>query len=109
MPETVTDLRGVVDDRRAKGERSAQFLLLGSASVDLIQKASETLAGRIIYLEMPPITVEEGLDAGTMLVNAQGSTLNGARLAQEIGVSAQMINRYVDFSVDLTLVRRLPP
>ncbi|MFC3165748.1 hypothetical protein [Ciceribacter thiooxidans] len=109
MPEIFIELHGVVDDRRAKGERSAEFLLLGSASLDLIQKASETLAGRIIYLEMPPIMVEEGLDAGTMLVNAQGSTLNGARLAQEIGVSAQMINRYVDFLVDLMLVRRLLP
>jgi hypothetical protein len=58
-PGLFTELRGIIDARRAAGERSMQFLLLGSASLDLVQKASETLAGRIIYLEMPPITAEE--------------------------------------------------
>ncbi len=58
-PHLLTELRGIIDLRREAGERSRQFLLLGSASLDLIQKASETLAGRIIYLEMPPIGIED--------------------------------------------------
>ncbi|MFZ3179383.1 MAG: DUF4143 domain-containing protein, partial [Methylocystis silviterrae] len=45
----------------------------------------------------------------TMLANAQGSLLNSARLAQGLGVSAPMINRYIDLLVDLMLVRRLQP
>ena len=57
-PHLLTELRGIIDLRREAGERSKQFLLLGSAS-DLIQKASETLAGRIVHLEMPPIGVED--------------------------------------------------
>lgn len=63
LPELFAELRGIVDDRRAEGERSMQFLLLGSASLDLIQQVSETLAGRIIYLEMPPIGAEEAAAA----------------------------------------------
>ncbi len=41
--------------RRRAGERFGHFLLLGSASLDLIQQSSETLAGRVAYLEMGPI------------------------------------------------------
>ena len=62
-PELFVELRSIIDVRREAGERSMQFLLLGSASLDLIQKASETLAGRIIYLEMPPINVEDATAA----------------------------------------------
>ncbi|MDQ0322426.1 putative AAA+ superfamily ATPase [Pararhizobium capsulatum DSM 1112] len=165
LPELFAELRGIVDDRRAGGERSRQFLLLGSASLDLIQQVSETLAGRIVYLEMPPIGAEEAVAASididrlwlrggfpdsltaitdedsylwrqafvrsylerdvpmfaprmpattigrlwTMLANGQGNTLNSARLAQGLGVSAPMIGRYVDLLVDLMLVRLLHP
>ena len=165
LPDLFTELRGIVDDRRAAGERSMQFLLLGSASLDLIQQVSETLAGRIIYLEMPPISAEEAATSDieidqlwlrggfpdsltassdedsyiwrqafirsylerdvpmfaprmpaatigrlwTMLANGQGSTLNSARLAQGLGVSAPMIGRYIDLLVDLMLIRRLQP
>ncbi len=35
--------------------RSARFLLLGSASIELLKQSSETLAGRITYLELPPL------------------------------------------------------
>jgi len=41
LPDLFAELRGVVDDRRAGGERSRQFLLLGSAFFDLIQQVSE--------------------------------------------------------------------
>ncbi len=58
-PRLLSELRGIIDLRREAGERSGQFLLLGSASLDLIQKASETLAGRMVYVEMTPIGVED--------------------------------------------------
>lgn len=63
-PQLFAELRGVIDDRRASGERTSQFLLLGSASLDLVQQASETLAGRITYVEMPPLMVGEATSAG---------------------------------------------
>lgn len=51
-PELFTVLRVLIDERRRRGRRHGQFLVLGSASVDLLQQSSETLAGRIEYLEL---------------------------------------------------------
>lgn len=47
-------LRGMIDDRRLDGDGAGQFLLLGSASIDLLRQSSESLAGRIAYLELGP-------------------------------------------------------
>ncbi len=55
-------LRGLIDRHRRAGRRAGQFLLLGSASLDLLKQSGETLAGRIIYLELPPLQVLETRD-----------------------------------------------
>ncbi|SDD57187.1 hypothetical protein SAMN04488104_103825 [Algoriphagus faecimaris] len=52
-------IRSLVDIRKRNGEKAGHFLLLGSASKDLLQQSSETLAGRIRYLELPPFTFQE--------------------------------------------------
>ncbi len=52
-------LRGVIDRRRRKGIRAGQFLLLGSASMDLLHQSAESLAGRIAYLELTPFLLPE--------------------------------------------------
>lgn len=52
QPELFRVLRGLVDIRKRGGEKTAQFLLLSSASRDLIQHSSETLAGWIRFLEL---------------------------------------------------------
>jgi predicted AAA+ superfamily ATPase len=62
MPELFETLRGVIDDNRRAGQANGQFLLLGSASVDLV-RLTESLAGRIAYLELPGITVTEAAAA----------------------------------------------
>jgi uncharacterized protein len=59
VPGLFEVLRGVIDERRRQGRRHQQFLLLGSASIDLLQQSSETLAGRIAYAELTPLLVEE--------------------------------------------------
>ena len=59
MPELFPVLRSLVDKRRQKGEKAGHFLLLGSASPELLQKSSETLAGRISYLELNPLNLKE--------------------------------------------------
>ncbi len=51
-PELFKVLRGIVDKNRAAGRKAAQFLLLGSASMDLMRQSSESLAGRISYIDM---------------------------------------------------------
>jgi predicted AAA+ superfamily ATPase len=58
-PALFATLRGIIDDRRAAGERVGHFLLLGSASIDLMRQASESLAGRVAYLELAPLDVLE--------------------------------------------------
>jgi len=62
-------LRGVIDDRRRAGDRTGHFLLLGSASLDLMRQASESLAGRVTYIELGPIDAAE-LSATPIAVNA---------------------------------------
>ena len=55
-------LRGLIDRARRDGRRQGLYLLLGSASLDLLQQSGETLAGRIAYLELGPLnTVETGV------------------------------------------------
>ncbi len=57
-PELFQVLRGLIDQGRKRGKRAGRFLLLGSASADLLRQ-SETLAGRIAYLELSPFDVLE--------------------------------------------------
>lgn len=52
-------LRGLIDRARRAGRRSGQYLLLGSASLDLLRQSGESLAGRIAYLELAPFNVLE--------------------------------------------------
>lgn len=52
-------LRGLIDQARQSGKRAGQYLLLGSASLDLLQQSGETLAGRIAYLELGPLSILE--------------------------------------------------
>ncbi len=60
IPEFFALLRGVIDERRSNG----QFLILGSASRDLIRQSSESLAGRISYLELTPFFLSEVASEG---------------------------------------------
>ena len=59
LPELFAVLRGIIDDRRAAGDRTGHFLLLGSAAIDLMRQASETLAGRVSYMDLSPINALE--------------------------------------------------
>ncbi|MEY3123649.1 MAG: hypothetical protein RLZZ573_169 [Pseudomonadota bacterium] len=59
-PDLFGVLRSLVDAKRTPG----RFLILGSAAPALIQHSSETLAGRIEFLELTPLSLHE--------VNGQG-------------------------------------
>ncbi len=59
LPGLFAPLRGVVDRRRLEGRRTGHFLLVGSASVDLLGQSDETLAGRVAHHEMRPLSVWE--------------------------------------------------
>jgi len=55
MPHLFALLRSLVDQQRIPG----RFILLGSASPVLIRESSESLAGRIAYLELTPFSLDE--------------------------------------------------
>jgi predicted AAA+ superfamily ATPase len=59
MPDLFQILRGIIDRGRREGLRTGRFLLLGSASIDLLRQSGESLAGRISYLEMRPLDALE--------------------------------------------------
>ncbi len=68
MPELFQTLRGLIDEGRRKGLIRSRFLLLGSASIELIKQSGESLAGRIAYLELGGFTLPEvGLDCSNRL------------------------------------------
>ncbi len=52
-------LRGLIDKARRAKRNSGQYLLLGSASLELLKQSGETLAGRVSYLELAPLNVLE--------------------------------------------------
>ncbi len=62
LPELFAVLRGVIDQRRRAGETVGQFLLLGSASGVLLRQSSESLAGRIVQVELTPFQARELID-----------------------------------------------
>ena len=59
VPDLFLTLRGLIDQGRRRGQRTGRFLLLGSASLDLMQQSGESLAGRISYIDMTPLSVLE--------------------------------------------------
>lgn len=54
-PELFAVLRALIDEKRTPG----RFLLLGSASPQLLRQASESLAGRISFHELAPFDISE--------------------------------------------------
>ncbi|MEK7068872.1 MAG: ATP-binding protein [Patescibacteria group bacterium] len=165
VPELFSVLRGVIDRDRREGRGTGRFLILGSASRDLLRQSSESLAGRIAYTELggfdalevtdtreererlfvrggfpgsfladsdaasfewrqsfirtylerdmpllgPRIPTETLRRFWTMLAHAQGGLWNSSKIAASIGVSGQTTARYLDFFVDMLLVRCLAP
>ncbi|MBU1543664.1 MAG: ATP-binding protein [Proteobacteria bacterium] len=55
LPEFFSILRSEID----KDRRPGRFLILGSASRDLIKQSTESLAGRIAYIDLTPFTINE--------------------------------------------------
>lgn len=55
MPQLFPMLRSLVDRKR----EPARFILLGSASPELLKNSAESLAGRIAYHELPPFSLLE--------------------------------------------------
>ena len=59
MPELFPVLRSLIDEGRRAGLNTGRYLLLGSATGELLRQSGESLAGRVAYLELPPLQVQE--------------------------------------------------
>jgi predicted AAA+ superfamily ATPase len=87
LPEVFTQLRGLIDKERRKGNKAGQFLFLGSASIDLLQQSSESLAGRITDIELHPVDVLEY--AGNSIESMNTLWLRGGFPESLLGASEQ--------------------
>ena len=89
-PDLFPVLRSLIDERRRAGEKNGHFLLLGSASPELLQKSSETLAGRISYLELPPLhLIELPQSSTTQNLHWERGGYPDSYLAQDNEISMQ--------------------
>lgn len=77
LPNLFAVLRGVIDQRRCNGEASGQFLLLGSASGVLLQQSSESLAGRVVQLELTPFQAREVLPGNATMTELHALWIRG--------------------------------
>lgn len=77
LPHIFAPIRGIIDQQRRKEKRVGQFLFLGLASIDLLKQSSETLAGRISYLEMYPINMLEFITGDEYSANVNDLWLRG--------------------------------
>lgn len=59
MPDLFRTLRVLIDRARRVGNPTGRYLILGSASMDLLQQSSESLAGRIEYVYLTPLQLTE--------------------------------------------------
>ena len=74
FPGLFPELRGVIDAGRRAGRRTGRFLILGSASLDLLRQAGESLAGRIEYV---PLGTLDMLDVSSEVASRTRHWLRG--------------------------------
>ena len=102
-PDLFPTLRVLVDEPRV----SRRFLVLGSASPELLQQTSETLAGRIAYHELDGFSVEEAGSATWERLWARGG-FPRSFLARSFGVAHTTVQRHLDVLSETLMVRQLP-
>jgi uncharacterized protein len=100
MPELFPLLRSLIDRHRIP----SRFILLGSASPELLQKSSESLAGRITYLELQPL--HWGEIAST--ISYQQHWLRGGYPEMLLATSDKSSNRRMNDFISTYIERDLP-
>lgn len=99
----------VLADRRPLPSR---FLVLGSASPNLLRQSSESLAGRLEVIELAGfsnILAPALLRFWSMLAHYHGSVWNAAEPARSLGISEPTVRRYLDLLTGLFMVWQLAP
>jgi hypothetical protein len=104
-PELFPLLRSEIDARRRAGEDAGQFLVLGSASRDLLRQSSESLAGRIAYHELAPLSL---LELGSTSEVRERLWLRGGFPTSFLAASDELSFRWRGEFVSTYLERDLP-
>jgi len=99
-PELFPLIRALIDQNRRPG----RFLLLGSASPELLRQSSESLAGRIKYIELTPLSIPE-LDAENDLTD---HWLRGGLPASFLAGSDELSQGWLDAFIATMIERDLP-
>lgn len=113
VPELFATLRVVIDARRRAGEQAGHFLLLGSAHRLLLQQSSESLAGRVAYVDLGPIDALEAHTAGYTSLDqlwVRGgfpNSLTAADDVESVRRRKDLVRTYLERDVPL-LAPRLP-
>ena len=77
-----------LDHGRRTGHATGRFLILGSASIDLLRQSGESVAGRIAYIDMGPFyTLELPVDESSVLRLWLRGGFPGSYLAEDDSVS----------------------
>ena len=112
-PGLFPELRGLIDRGRRRGRRTGRFLMLGSASLDLLRQAGETLAGRIEYVPLHPFDVHDvpAETATTTALWVRGGfpdSLLAANDDDSLAFRRNLIHTYLERDVSTFTGRRLP-
>jgi predicted AAA+ superfamily ATPase len=105
IPDMFSILRSEIDINRRLG----RFILLGSASRDLIQHSAESLAGRIGIIELTPfliseLSIEKGFD---IIAHSHGQVFNASKLGESLGLTHPTVKRYLDLLEQTFILRSL--
>ncbi len=105
MPALFEELRGIIDEGRRAGKRTGRFLMLGSAAIDLLRQSSESLAGRIEFVELAPLTaIECADDSGVTSLWLRGGfpdSLLAASDSDSLAIRLSFIRTYLERDVPM--------
>lgn len=113
VPELFRALRGLIDQGRRRGHRTGRFLLLGSASMELLRQSGESLAGRIANIDLGPFDALEvaGENADLTSLWVRGG-FPGSYLAEDGRASLawrkDFIRSYLEREIPLLGPTRIP-
>ena len=112
-PALFPELRGVIDAGRRRGQRTGRFLILGSASMDLLRQAGESLAGRIEHVRLGPLDVHdvsaEVAPSTTLWVRGGfPDSLMAASDEDSMALRRNLVQTYLERDVSEFTGRRIP-
>lgn len=100
-PDLFPVIRSLVDDWGGK----KHFIILGSASQDLIKQSSETLAGRISYHRLTPFTLKEISNTYTIEDYLVKGGFPGSLLTNSIDVSMRWRENFITTFIERDLLQ----